>query len=292
MARSLRIEFPGAVYHVMSRGNIRQPVYLEAGDHTNFLNLLLQVAQKYNWLCHAYCLMPNHYHLLIETVDGRLSSGMRHLNGVYTQRFNRRHQRCGHLFQGRFKSVLVEKEAYLLELARYIVLNPVRAGLVKHPSEWKWSSYPDTMRANKQSPLLSRKWILSQFSDKHDEACRQYRDFVDSALSNASSKIQTGPHHCLGDVEFKRNLHELLKERQNEMEIPKKQRFDGRPSLDDIFGTVSLLSKEQRSRKIFSAVYRYAYSQKDVAVHLGCHYSTVSKVLKKLLIAKNSRIKT
>ena len=130
MARPLRIEFAGAVYHVTSRGNHRAMIYEDDGDRVLFLEVLESVVERFNWLCHAYCLMGNHYHLLIETPEGNLSAGMRHLNQVYTQRYNRAHGVVGHLFQGRFKSVLIEKEAHLLEVCRYVVLNPVRAGMV------------------------------------------------------------------------------------------------------------------------------------------------------------------
>ena len=125
MARPLRIEFPGAVYHVTSRGNERKAIFRDDQDRKRFLEALADVTLRYNWLCHAYCLIGNHYPLLIDTTDGNLSIGMRQLNGVYTQRFNKRHGRVGHLFQGRFKAVLVQKDSHLLEACRYVVLNPV-----------------------------------------------------------------------------------------------------------------------------------------------------------------------
>src|SRR3989339_1664941 len=130
MTRPLRIEYPGAVYHVTSRGNEKKAVFKDDQDRESFLNTLYRVNKRYNWLCHAYCLMTNHYHLLIETPNANLSTGMRQLNGVYTQALNRRRNRVGHVFQGRYKAVLVQKDNHLLELCRYIVLNPVRAGLV------------------------------------------------------------------------------------------------------------------------------------------------------------------
>ena len=126
MARPLRLEFPGAIYHLTSRGNARQKVFFTAGDRESFLNTLAGVVSRYHWICHAYCLMANHYHLLVETPKGNLSIGMRQLNGIYTQSFNRRHNRVGHLFQGRFKAIVVERDSHLLELCRYIVLNPAR----------------------------------------------------------------------------------------------------------------------------------------------------------------------
>src|ERR671924_2148265 len=144
MARPLRIQYDGALYHVTSRGNERKWIFRDDFDRKLFLNILSQINQRFNWLCHAYCLMTNHYHLLIETPDGNLSKGMRQLNGVYTQRFNRQHGRVGHVFQGRYKAIIVQKESYLVELARYVVLNPVRARMVRSLAEWPWSSYRAT----------------------------------------------------------------------------------------------------------------------------------------------------
>jgi putative transposase len=145
MSRPLRIEFPGAFYHVTSRGNARKKIFLNDIDRVSFIETLAWVVERFGWICHAYCLMDNHFHLLIETPMPNLSLGMRQLNGVYTQRFNRRHKRVGHLFQGRFKSILVEQDRYLLELCRYIVLNPVRAKMVAASEEYPWSSYRATV---------------------------------------------------------------------------------------------------------------------------------------------------
>ena len=127
MARPLRIEFPSALYHVTSRGDRREPIFEDDEDRRKFLRVLAETVDRFNWICHAYCLMTNHYHLVVETPEANLSKGMRQLNGVYTQASNRRHRRTGHLFQGRFKAILVDKDSYLLELTRYVVLNPVRA---------------------------------------------------------------------------------------------------------------------------------------------------------------------
>ncbi len=145
MARPLRIEFPGALYHLTARGNAGQDIFLDARDSQRFLNILDQVATRLRWRCFAYCLMSNHYHLVVETPAPNLSHGMRQLNGRYTQRFNFRHGRDGHLFQGRYKAILVDREAYLKEVCRYVVLNPVRAGLVPDVRAWRWSSYRATL---------------------------------------------------------------------------------------------------------------------------------------------------
>lgn len=133
MTRPLRIEYPGAVYHVTSRGDARRPIFRTEEDRVLFLEVLASIVSRVHWLCHAYCLMDNHYHLVLETPEGNLSRGMRHLNGVYTQRFNRRYGKPGHVFQGRYKAIVVERESYLLELCRYVVLNPVRAKAAATP---------------------------------------------------------------------------------------------------------------------------------------------------------------
>jgi putative transposase len=131
MTRPLRIEFAGAVYHLTSRGNAKQAIFLAEKDFADFLGVLCQVVKRYHFILPAYCLMKNHYHLLMETPEGNLSRGMRQLNGLYTQRFNKKYQRVGHLLQGRYQAILVDKDHYLLTLCRYVVCNPVRAKIVK-----------------------------------------------------------------------------------------------------------------------------------------------------------------
>jgi REP element-mobilizing transposase RayT len=144
MSRPLRLQLPGGIYRVTARGNARGPIFEDDDDRVRFLVVLASTVARYRMRCHAYCLMGNHYHLLVQTLEPNLSIAMRQLNGVYAQRFNRRHERCGHVLQGRFGAQLVGGDAYLRELCRYIVLNPVRAGLVAHPGDWRWSSFQAT----------------------------------------------------------------------------------------------------------------------------------------------------
>ncbi len=169
-----------------ARGNERRDVFFEDSDRVAFLEVLKQVCERFNWLCHAYCLMGNHYHLLIETLDGNLSQGMRQLNGVYTQYINRTHKRVGHLFQGRFKSILVQKDSYLLELARYIVLNPVRAGMVGEATEWPWSSYRATLGLESAPSFLTTDWLLSGFGADRQIAVEGYGRFVEQGVGSES----------------------------------------------------------------------------------------------------------
>ena len=178
MARPLRIEFPDALYHVTSRGNARADIYLDNSDRQTFLDVLEEVCSRMQWVCYAYCLMTNHYHLVVETPAGNLSKGMRHVNGVYTQRFHRHHGRVGHVFQGRYKAILVDWEPYLLELVRYVVLNPVRAGMVTAPEHWHWSSYHATVGQMPAPDWLAVAWVLDQFGSTKEQARERYSQFV------------------------------------------------------------------------------------------------------------------
>ena len=178
MARPLRLELAGLLYHVTSRGDRREAIYLDDEDRIGFLSLLGEVCHRFNWTIPAYCLMTNHYHLLVETPEGNLSRGMRQLNGVYTQRFNRRHGRVGHVFQGRYKAILVQRDNYLLELARYVVLNPVRADMVQDAADWPWSSYRSVVGQANAPDWLDRDRLLAQFGQQRNQAMQAYVRFV------------------------------------------------------------------------------------------------------------------
>jgi REP element-mobilizing transposase RayT len=210
MARPLRIEYAGALYHVTSRGDRREDIYLDEQDREMWLEVLGQVCSRFNWVVHAYCQMTNHYHLLVETVDGNLSRGMRQLNGSYTQGFNRRHKMVGHLFQGRYKAILVQKDAYLLELSRYVVLNPVRAGIVSLPEEWHWSSYVQMIEGTAVPPWLDAKWLLGQFDNKRQAAINAYRRFVMEGLGSSSPLEQIRHQLLLGDENFAENIEKRI----------------------------------------------------------------------------------
>ena len=144
MSRPLRLEFGGALYHLTARGDRQEPIFEDDFDRLLFLDLLAKEVLQQGWVMFAFCLMPNHYHLLLETPEPNLVQGMRRLNGVYTQAFNRRYRRVGHVLQGRYKSILVDKDVYFPEMCRYVVLNPVRVGMVISIEDWHWSSYPPT----------------------------------------------------------------------------------------------------------------------------------------------------
>ena len=280
MARPLRIEFPGAVYHVTSRGNERRAVFRDDQDRKMFLDTLKGVTLRYNWLCHAYCLMENHYHLLIDTPDGNLSIGMRQLNGVYTQGFNKRHDRVGHLFQGRFKAVLVQKDSHLLEACRYVVLNPVRAKRVQKPEEWIWSSYGSTAGRTKPHPCLVTDWVLRQFGSERKIAEAGYRRFVRDGIGAGSIWKSARARSVLGEETFIESLSDYVKGRKQIPEIAKSQRFMNKPPLEDIFRPEVLGDKRKRDKGIGRAVFEHGYTQREVADHLGIHFTSVSSILR------------
>ncbi len=279
MARPLRIEYDGALYHVTSRGNARKAIFRGDEDRELFLDTLKNVNEKYNWLCHAYCLMNNHYHLLIETPDGNLSKGMRQLNGVYTQRYNKRNKKIGHIFQGRYKAILIQKESHLLAVSRYVVLNPVRAKAVKYPEKWKWSSYKATAGFEKPHNCLTIDCILSEFGKQRRRAEREYREFVLSGIGEEIFWTKVKGQSILGEDSFVERLIGYVKESKDIKEIPRCQRYINRPNLNDLFKEKLLSEKQKRDKKIVEAIYEYGYSQKEIADHLGMHYSTISVLL-------------
>ena len=276
MARPLRLQFHGALYHVTSRGNGREDIFDDDVDRYAFLDCLGKVVQRFHWLCHAYCLMDNHYHLVIETPEANLSKGMRQLNGTYTQRSNRRHQAVGHLFQGRYKAILIQKESHLLEVCRYVVLNPVRAKTVKKVEQWKWSSYRGTAGLVTSHPWLTVDWVLSQFGQRKSQAISHYRRFVREGINGRSIWESVLAQVLLGDEDFVEKLKGYVKGYKEMAEIPRRQRYVGRPQLQKLFN--GTLAKAKRDAVIVQAVHRYGYSQREVADYLGLHYATVSRL--------------
>jgi putative transposase len=279
MARPLRVEFEGAVYHITSRGNAGVEIFLDDRDRLRFLEVLCNVVDRFGWVCHAYCLMTNHYHLLIETPEPNLSRGMQHLNGVYTQWFNRRHSRTGHLVQGRFKSILVEKESYLLELARYVVLNPVRAKMVRSVRDWRWSSYRATAGQVEPPDFLATDWLLSQFVKDPSQAAHAYRRFVRQGKGiDVWEDVTAGV--LMGGEAFVQSLKPLLKDLVENREIRREERLATRPALAELFAGVT--DKATRNERIHAAIRECQYKLQEVGDHLGLCYSTISVITKRV----------
>ena len=275
MSRPIRIEFHDALYHVTARGDRREDIFEDDQDRQMFLATLEQVITQFNWICHAWCLMDNHYHLLIQTPDGNLSKGMRQLNGVYTQTNNRRHKRVGHLFQGRFKGILVDSDTYLLELTRYVVLNPVRAGMVKNPADWAWSSYRASVGLEPAAPWLAVEGLLAQFAKRRSLAQQRYAQFVaegikaDSPWSNLKGQV------FLGDEQFMQRMQVHLQSGKDDVQIPFAQRRPLPLPLEEIERHA-----QGRNAAIVEAHATGGYSYQQLADYFGVHFTTVGRIVR------------
>ncbi|MFQ5470279.1 MAG: transposase [Gammaproteobacteria bacterium] len=275
MARPLRIELAGGIYHVTTRGDRLEDIYQDDKDRQKWLAVLEQVCERYNWICHGYCQMTNHYHLIIETVEGNLSKGMRQLNGVYTQYHNRRHDRVGHVYHGRYKAILVEKDSYLLELSRYVVLNPVRAGMVKHAGAWSWSSYRAMIDKAPAPAWLQVDWLLSQFSKQRKRAIDKYKDFVRAGLDQTSIWSALSQQIYLGSDEFIAKMQKAIVKDDALDEVPKIQ---SRPVVKPI--TYYLNRYRDPREGMAHAFLTGAYTQSEIAKVYNVHYATVSRAVK------------
>jgi REP element-mobilizing transposase RayT len=269
VARPLRLQFAGALYHVTARGNAREAIFRTTADYERFLELLEQVLSRYGWVCHAYCLLGNHYHLIVETPRANLAAGMRHLNGVYAQAFNRAHRRVGHVLQGRYCAVLVEKERHLLALSRYVALNPVRAGLCRAPADWPWSSYRAMCGRNSAPPFLTSGWLLSCFHSNAHRARDRYRRFVESE-DDVSPWEELRARLYLGDEDFAAQASTLV---DSSSEVPREQREPVRPRLADLLTAGG-------GEEIALAHKGHGYRLNEIAACLGVHYATVSRRLR------------
>ena len=277
MARPLRIEFSGALYHVTVRGNDQQDIYADDSDRQKFLSLLQHTVDRYDWYCHAYCLMDNHYHLLIETNAPTLSKGMKFLNGTFTQFLNRRHKRVGHVLQGRFKAILVQKDSYLLELARYIALNPVRARMVRSAKDWPWSSYRATAGSHESAACLTTDWVLAGFAKTKNVAQQRYRDFVKQGKGQTSPWQDLKNQIYLGDDDFVSDMQSKLDPEQSLKGIPKKQKQAPVKPL-------SYFAKHHKTRDegMAHAYWSGHYTLEQVGAHFGVSYATVSRAVKRM----------
>jgi putative transposase len=256
-------------------------IFADDGDRARFLGLIEEVVLRFNWRCFAYCLMGNHYHLVVETLDGNLSLGMRHINGVYSQYFNRRHQRVGHVFQGRFKAILVERESYLLELCRYVVLNPVRAGVVGRVDDYLWSSYRATAGAGDGSAFLDAESILSRFDADRRRAQQAYRGFVMAGIGEVPVWEDLKSQCILGGEDFLARIKPALEDKSQLKEIPRCQRLISRPSLQELLASEACSGRERRNELMKKAHLEYGYSFAEIGRQVGLHYATVSRIVRK-----------
>ncbi len=281
MARPLRIEFPGAVYHVTSRGDRREPIFVDDTDRLALLDVLGSGLERFDACALAWCLMGNHYHFVIQTRLANLSLLMRHINGVFTQRFNQRHRKVGHLFQGRFKAVLVDRDSYLLEVCRYVELNPVRAGMVLHPGDWPWSSYGALTGQAPCPPWLDRLavWGYLLGEDVSTDALTQKAGRAYADLVAAGKDVALWPDHLrqqmyLGDEAFVVRMQALATDRAvSDQEIPRAQRASPK-TLQDWLNELP-----SRDAAILAAHRQSHLSLSAIARALGLSVSRVSRIV-------------
>ncbi|WP_321370435.1 transposase [uncultured Desulfuromusa sp.] len=283
MARALRIQYPGAYYHVTSRGNERKDIYKSRRDREKFLSYLESATDRYGALIHGYCLMSNHYHLLLETPEGNLSQIMRHINGAYTTYYNVKRKRSGHLFQGRYHAVLIEADAHITELSRYLHLNPVRAGMVDKPDEHPWSSYQAYIGKTATPQWLRRDFILGYFGKNDKIAQQTYRSFVEDLLGESyESPLKNAFGNILGDKVFVEEITEQhLRGKEKGRDVPALSKLKTGPAVEEIISKVesSIQNDEKRARQVsLYLCHRYSGSRlRDLGNHFNVGESGISE---------------
>ena len=269
MARPRRFQFPGAHYHVTDRGNAKGDIFYDDHDRHDFLCLMHKVAIRLRWDVLAYCLMPNHYHLFVATPDPSLSAGIQRLNGTYALRFNRRHDRVGHLFQGRFKAALVDSQAYLLAVIRYIAWNPVKAGFCRVPEDWRWSSHAAAMGLAPGVGILAWDRVLGEFGPDPESGVAEYMKFISDIAGSEQELGEFTNPQIIGDKTFTEAMSERA--RCIAREVVREERAS--KPLAAYFATST-----DRNVAIRAAYQTGVYSLSDIARYLKLHYSTISKI--------------
>lgn len=299
MGGPLRIEYPGALYHITIRGNERKKIFLDDGDRTQFLEILSDYHHRYDIRIHSFVLMENHYHLILETPQGNLLKVMHGINGRYTGYFNKKYRRTGHLFQGKYKGILVDKDAYLLQLSRYVHLNPEKAGIVERPEHYLWSSYQGFIGKGKKYEWVEYSWILEQFGTDEQKASRDYKIFVDAGLKDeqGSPFIALQGRVILGDETFLEKTKKLLAGKRISREVVERNKLRMAPLPEKIITVVADTcgvkeeiitasgGKNNKAKKV--AMYlMYQYSDlgnTEIGELFGnIHYSAVSKAVTRL----------
>jgi putative transposase len=288
MARPLRIEYEGAYYHITSRGNERKAIFKTERDREKFLSYLESATERYGAMVHVYCLMSNHYHVLMQTPRGNLSQIMRHINGAYTTYYNVKRQRSGHLLQGRYRAVLVEMDAYAQELSRYIHLNPVRAGIVKKPEKYPWSSYRHYIGETKPG-WLQTKFILNYFDRDTAAAQKKYRGFVESMAgrSCASPLEAVACSTVLGGENFLKTVWEqYLSRKPADRHVPALRALADKPTLEQVSAATDKVLKGNDRLSKKAALYlcrRYTGKRlKEIGERFGLSESAVSQASRRI----------
>jgi REP element-mobilizing transposase RayT len=279
VTRPLRVDAPGEFFHVLARGNDRRPIFEDDKDRAYFLDLVTEVVERFHVRCHGYCLMRNHYHLLLQPMLGGLPRAIRHLNGRYAQRLNWRHDRSGHVFEGRYKSILVDTQPYFMELARYIVLNPVRAGMVATPEQWPWSSYSATAGLAQPPAFLAVDELRRAAGGREGaEGALDFQTLVAIGDPDGGARVEKlMASSAAGDRGFLERVGERAKAQRAQREIPVEQRMVGRPPLAELLGGPT--GRANRDARIRRAVLEYGYTQAAIAEQLGLGRATISRAM-------------
>ncbi len=278
MARPLRIEFPGALYHVTSRGDNKSTIFFNDRDRNKFLSIYSEICNRLQWTTYAWCLMGNHFHLVVETPEPNLSEGMRVLNGTYTQYINRTYGRTGHLFQGRFHSILVDRNPYLLEVIRYVVLNPVRAGLVAYPQDWPWSSYRATTGLEYPPDWLDTDFTLDAVSERAgslDQKRRFFAVYVEAGIHSARSPMEDVRQQIyLGDEIFVTQSQEKVRHGASLSDVIREQLRTPLECLEDY-----TRAYPDTKQALAEAYLSGKFSQAELSRYFGLHASTICRAI-------------
>lgn len=274
MARPLRLEFEDALYHITARGDRREPIFDDDADRSALLSIVERAVVRFDAVVYAYCLMRNHYHFVVQTRQPNLSRLMRHINGVYTQSYNRRHAKVGHLFQGRFKAVLVDQDTYFLEVCRYVDLNPVRAGMVKRPADWKWSSYRAHVGLAATPNWLGSEVLHRRLAPRATQRERpeRYARFVAEGRGVRLWDEALSGQIYLGDERFVRRMQARAGP-LDDREIPRAQR---RPKARTLQW---YLAQHDRNTAIAKAYVEAGHTQSAIAAATGLSVSRVSRLI-------------
>jgi len=302
MARPYRLQGEGYLYHITSRGDDRKRVYVSEYDYEKFLEYLLKAKEKYNFFVFAYCLMSNHYHLLIETAQPNLSRIMQYTNTAYTVYYNRKRNRSGHLFQGRYKSIIIEGDSYFLELTRYMHLNPVRAGMVETPEEYKWSSFREYVNKNMNS-VIDRQEIVKYYKINPSKYKQFVLDGIDEK-TNIFNQVYAG--FVLGKTKFiKDTIKDLKQQVEGGKEISYSNKLTNNIDIDDIVketakhfkrSTKELYNEKKKpllSRKaaIYLSKRLTGLTNKEIGKEFQITYSAVSKAYKDMERIMSEKLK-
>jgi len=280
MARRPRLLYPGAVYHVMSRGNRKAPIFEDDDDRRHFFDTIATATVRYTVLVYEACQMTNHYHVVLSTPRGNLSAFMQYLNGVFAQASNRRHGRTGHLFEARFRSIVVQRESYLRRASRYVVLNPVRARVVTEPAAWRWSTFRATAGLEEPPAWLHTRWLKDAFGGMSDEEAQdEYRRFV-SEPTRRATRFDSSVLAC-GTPTFKRVVLVEAQRACADRLLPLSTRILARPTLDELLGD-GRLRRDGRDVAMQEAHTVHGYTMTQIGGFLSLDRSTVSKALRRL----------